>query len=82
MFRQRHSATSNSRPGTFLLDIIASGSLDAFNGIANATATKQSGNWYRWCTFLKHSGIVDEFLGGVPQEQRTILVSSFAASVQ
>ena len=34
------------------------------------------------CTFLKNSGIADKFLGGVPQEQRTILVSSFAASVQ
>ena len=53
----------------FLLDIIASGSLDAFNGITNATATKKSGNWYRWCTFLKHTGIVDEVLGGgIPQE--------------
>ena len=43
----------------FLLDIIASGILDASNGIAKATATKQSGNWYMWCTFLKHSGIED-----------------------
>ena len=50
----------------FLLDIIASGSLDAFNGIANATATKQSVNWYRWCTFLKHTGSTDESLGGDP----------------
>ena len=28
----------------YLLDIIASGSLDASNGIAKATATKNSGN--------------------------------------
>ena len=66
----------------FLLDIIASGSLDAFNGIANATETNQSGNWYRWCTFLKHTGIVDEFLGGIPQKQSKILVLSFFTSVQ
>ena len=45
MFRQRHSATSNSRPGTFPLDIIASGSLEAFNGIANVTATNQYVKW-------------------------------------
>ena len=54
----------------FLLDIIASGSLDAFNGITNTTVTKQSGNWYRWGTFFKHTGIAKQFLGGVPQEQR------------
>ena len=35
-----------------------------------------------WCTLLKHSGISEEFPGGIPQEHRTILVSSFAASVQ
>ena len=50
----------------FLLYIIASVSLDAFNGITNATATKQSVNWYRWCTFLKHTEIADELLGGDP----------------
>ena len=66
----------------YLLDIIASGSLDASNNIAKANATKQSGNWYRWCTPLKHSLIADKLLGEIPQKQRTILVSSFAASVQ
>ena len=66
----------------YLPDIIVSGSLDASNGISKATATKQSFNWYRWCTFLKHSGIADEFLGGIPQEQRKIIVSSFAALVR
>ena len=54
----------------FLLDIITSDSLDAFNGITNTTVTKQSRNWYRWGTFLKHTGITNTFLGGVPQEQR------------
>ena len=54
----------------FLLGIIASGSLDASNGIAKVTATKQSGKWYRWCTFLKHTGTADEILGGIAQEQR------------
>ena len=49
----------------FLLDIIGSDSLDVFNGIANTTATNQSGNWYRWGTFLKHTGIANKFLGGV-----------------
>ena len=66
----------------YLLDIIASGSLDASNSISKATATNQSSKWYRWCTFIKHSGIGDEFLGGIPKYQRTILLSSFAASVR
>ena len=61
---------------------IASGSLDASNGISKVTAIKQSGNLYMWCKFLKHSVIADEFMGGIPQEQRKILVPSFAASVQ
>ena len=82
MFRQRHNATSNSRPGKFLLDIIASGSLDAFNGITNATVTKQYGNWYRWGTFLKHTGIANKLLGGGPTRAEETLVSSFAASVR
>ena len=76
------AAASDDIQEITLLGIIASGSLNASNGIARATATKQSGNWDRWGTFLKHSGITDEFLGGIPQEQRTILVSSFSASVQ
>ena len=46
------------------MNIIASGRFDASNGISKATATKQSDNWYRWCTLLKHSGIIDKFLGG------------------
>ena len=66
----------------FLLDIIASGSLDAFNGISNATATKHSGNWYMWCTLIKHTGITDEFLGGYPTRAEETLMSSFAASVR
>ena len=66
----------------FLFVIIASGSLDASKDISKATATKQSGNWYRWCIFLKHPGIADKFLGWIPQEQRKILVFSFAASVR
>ena len=82
MFRQRHHSTSTSRQKRYLLDIIASDSLDASNGIAKATATNRSGNWYKWCTFPKHSVIADKFLGGIPQEQMTIRVSSFAASVQ
>ena len=82
MFRQRHHSTSTSRQKRYLLDIIASDSLDASNGIAKATATNRSGNWYKWCTFPKNSVIADKFLGGIPQEQMTIRVSSFAASVQ
>ena len=66
----------------FLLDVIASGSLDAFNGIANATATKQSGNWYRWCTFLKHTKIEDKFLGRDPTRAEETLMSAFAALVR
>ena len=66
---------------SYLLDIITSSTLYDSNGISKATATNQSGNWYMWCTLLKHSVITDELLGGIPQEQRTILVSSFTASV-
>ena len=54
----------------FLLDIIASGSLDAFTGITNATVTKQSGNWYRWGTLIKHTGIANKFLGGGSHKSR------------
>ena len=66
----------------YILYIIACGRLKAYNGIAKATVTKQSGNWNRWFTFLKHSGISDKFLAGILQEQRKILVLSFAASVR
>ena len=66
----------------FLLDIIASDSLGAFNVIANDTATKQSGNWYMWCTFLKHTGIADVLLGGDPTRAEETLMSLFSASVQ
>ena len=64
------------------LDIIASGSLGATNIITKVNVAKQSGNWDRWCTFLTHSVITETFLGGTPQEYKTIIVSSFAASVQ
>ena len=59
----------------YLLDIISSSILDASNGISKDTVSNQYGTWYRWCTLLKH-------LGSIPQYQRTIIVSSFAASVQ
>ena len=65
----------------YLLDIIDSGSLGASYGISKANATKKSGNWSMWFTLLKHSGTADKFLGGIPQEQKTLIVSSFAASV-
>ena len=66
----------------YLPDIISSVVLNASNGIDKAISTKNSVNWGRWCKFLKHSGISDKFLGGIPQDHRTILVSSFAASVR
>ena len=47
--------------------LIASGSLNASNGIAKNTATKQSENWDRWGTFLKNSGIANKFMEGIPQ---------------
>ena len=50
------------------MDIIASVRLNASNGIAKDAATNQSGNWYRWCTLLKHLGIAEEFMGGIPKE--------------
>ena len=46
----------------YLLGIIALGSIDASNSTAKATATEKSGNWYRWCTFLKNSVIADKLL--------------------
>ena len=70
MFRQRHNSTSNSRPGTFLLDIITIGNLDVFKGITNTTVTKLSGNWYLWGTFLKHTGIANKLLGGGSHKSR------------
>ena len=63
----------------YLLDIIDIGSLNASNGIAKLTSTQQYSNWYKWYALLKHSGIADGLLGGIPQEQREILMSSFAA---
>ena len=36
-------------------------------GSVEAAATNQSGNWDRWGTFLKHSGITDKLLGGIPK---------------
>ena len=66
----------------FLLDIITSDSLDAFNGITNATVTKQSRNWYRWGKFPKHTGIANKLLGGGPTRAEETLVSSFSASVR
>ena len=66
----------------YLMDSIASRSLDDSNSIYKSTATKNSGNWYRWCTLLKHSVIADNLLGGIPQDQTTTFVSSFTASVR
>ena len=74
-----HQTDSQRR---YLLDIIASDSLDATKVISKYTATKKSGNWDRWFTLLTHSGIIDKCLKGIPQEHKTIIVSSFAASVQ
>ena len=51
----------------YILDIIASGSLETSNIIGKANATNQYGNWDRWGTLLKHSGIIDKLLGGIPQ---------------
>ena len=73
MFRKRHSATSKNAQECCLLDIIASGSIDASNGVAKATATKHYSNGYRWCTFIKHSRITDKLLGEIPQEQKKII---------
>ena len=60
--RQRHFPHQTAAQDRYLLDIIASVSLNASNGIAKATSTKQSGNWDRWGTFLKYSGITEKFL--------------------
>ena len=65
------------------MDNIARGSLDASNGIAKSTATKQSGNWYRWCTFIKHSGTADKLLGGDPtraEENPCVIIRRLSAT--
>ena len=66
----------------YLLDIIASGRLEATNDTTEATDTKKYGNWDRWCILITHSGITDKLLGVIPPEHKTTLVSSFNASVQ
>ena len=66
----------------YLLGIITIGSLGTTNGISKATASKKSGNWDRWCTFLTNSGITDNFLEGILQEHKTIIVSSFSVPLQ
>ena len=50
--------------------------------ITKDAATKKSGNWEIWCTLLTHTGITNKLFNVIPQEEKTILVSSFAASVQ
>ena len=62
---QYHSPNTGSRiilhktsaQRDYLLDIATSGILDMNKEISKATATKQSGNQDRWCTFLTHTGI-------------------------
>ena len=66
----------------YLLGIITSRILDMTKGISKDNTTKQSGNWERWRTFLTHTGITDKLLDGIPQVEKTILVLSFASSVQ
>ena len=74
-----HQTASQRR---YRMGIITSGRLEVTNGIAKANAANQLGNWDRWCKFLTYSGITEKFLWGIPQEHKTIIVSSFAASVQ
>ena len=74
-----HQTAAHKR---YLLDIIDSGSMNTFNSITKDTVTNQSSNWGRWCTFLKHSVITYKLLGGIPQDQKTMIVSSFATSVR
>ena len=86
----RHSNTSysgiiphqNYTQRYYLLDIFTSSIRDTTEGITKATATKQSINWERWCTLLTYTGIANKLLDGILQGEKTIMVSSFAASVQ
>ena len=66
----------------YLLDIVTISILYTTGGITKYTTTKQSGNWKRWCKFQTHTGITRQFLDGIPQWEKTILVSSFTSSVQ
>ena len=66
----------------YLMGIVTIIILDTTKVIAKAITTNKSDNWERWCTFLTHTGITIKFLDGIPQGEKTILVSSFAESVQ
>ena len=85
-----HSTTSDSgiishqtaTKRDYLLDIFTSIIFYTTEGITKASATKQSGNWEIWYTLLTHTGITKYFLYGIPQGEKTIVVLSFAASVQ
>ena len=48
--------------------------------ISKATATKKSGNWYRWCTLFTHGDVEEKFLDGLQHKAKTTLVSSFVES--
>ena len=48
---------------------------------SKATAAKKSGNWDTCITFLTHAGVKGEFLEGIPQGDKTTMVSSFTTLV-
>ena len=51
-------------------------------GKSKANVYKQSEKWYRWCTFLAHTGVKDKLLDRIPQEDKTTIVLSFESPVQ
>ena len=63
------------------MDFVASSVINTNKEISKATATKQSGNCVRWCTFLTQIVVEENFLGGIQYRDKTTLVSSFKASV-
>ena len=65
-----------------LLDIFVRINLKTTYGISKANSSNQSENWEIWCTFITHTGAKEKILDGLPQGDKTALVSSFAESVQ
>ena len=66
----------------YLLDVFAIIILGMNEGKSKANVYKQSEKWYRWCTFLAHTGVKEKLLDRIPQEDKTTIVLSFESPVQ
>ena len=79
---QRNHSTSNCRPARLSSEYCHQRHLNPTNGIYKFTATNQSSNQERCCTFLTHTGIKNTLLDKTPQGDNTTQAFSFAAPVQ